>query len=679
MAILDTYSNVTAAWSMDRVLVGAYGGAKYNVATGVSSLNDQTGNARHLAQATAAAQPVVSTGGLQSRACANFDGTDDILIGPAFSNFITVSTGYFVFAALPIAVTTNSGNAHFNDAVFGDSSQACGLYFRSEPAAGAFLLSSSNRVTPEIMPIVNGPLYVLEWKHESGVLGFRANGETWLNVAAPNMNTVAGLIRIAATFSGAAVFTQLSLFEGVAFNVIPSVAQQNALVADMLAHYSAPKTYANKLLASAVYQQTNAIIDFVSVNKAIVSAVYQSQSFYLDDEVLRAGVPVVGLAPGIQPLLIRTTDAENIFIEEAVNIYVLEAGAPALYSQKAFPTSSTTADLAVTTTGTTGTIYWVVTPSKIQPTGAQIVAGQDETSAAAVASGSIAVGSSGEKTAVASGLPGGTCWAHFYQVAGDSKVSNVATCLRTDVVAPVVPILDEYGANITSAWSLSRDLVSGFGGSKYVDIAGEITTITNQKAVAARNFTDAAAATRRPALATASPNSRACADFGGAGSGDGLVTTSIASNHVSASSGFMAVSVIIDAFTLNPVNCFDSDCILGDALKYLGLFGTTNGGGTIFGYNWDSNKDESFGYLAPATPAVLHWRHHNGLVYLGINGAERSAPSGNTFNLNGALNLGSIGGSAQNSNMKFFEGFTSSDGSHPYDNAISAMMTHIGA
>jgi hypothetical protein len=476
MAILDTYSNITAAWSMDRVLLAAYGGALYTTATGVSSWNDQTGNARHMVQATAANQPVVTTAGPKARACAAFDGVNDVLAGAALSNFITASTGYIVTVFLPRAATTdNAAPAYMNDAAWADANGYAGVYFTSSGKVYANSFGAGSSVALHSGIPINGPVLVAEWKQESGTLWFRLNGGSWASAAAGNIGAMTNALRFGAPYPSFGTWSDLYLFEAVSFNVIPSVAQQDALVADMVARY-AGSVFVNKLFASTVYKNTNAgnYFNALAVNKMTALAAYRKLPFYILGDTLRSS-QLVGYPLGATPVAIRTTDARSASKDDVLNIYILAVGAPALHSQKAIPATATTANLSVTTTGTTGTIYWVMTPTKDVPSKAQIIAGQSATGAAAAASGTIAVSLSGVKTVTASGLiADASYWAHWYQVAADAKQSNIVSgaCEPVPPLEPAmlpVVIRDDV---LTEAWGFSnynlRQSFPGFAGAAQI-------------------------------------------------------------------------------------------------------------------------------------------------------------------------------------------------------------------
>jgi hypothetical protein len=251
-----------------------------------------------------------------------------------------------------------------------------------------------------------------------------------------------------------------------------------------------------------------------------------------------------------------------------------------------------------------------------------------------------------------------------------------AAAVGTAVTAPPLDAL----TGITAAWSMSRNLLTSFGaGSKYTDVSSFVSVITNQQADTGRNLTDAGNSGRRPALTTAGPLSVTCADFNG--SDDFLITTDNAADFFTAASGFMAVGIIMDAYTTNSGTFGSNSAVLTNLDASIGIEARNTGGGTMQCFNKDAGGVDGAvgGTLATGTVAVVHWRHHGGNVYCGLNGVESAATaSGNTSPLGSEMQMGYRGGSLL-CNFKFFEGFTSNDGSQDFSAAIASMMAQIGA
>lgn len=106
--------------------------------------------------------------------------------------------------------------------------------------------------------------------------------------------------------------------------------------------------------------------------------------------------------------------------------YAAPPAGPVITDPSASATGNGTANAAVSTTGTDGTLYAVV--SAAQPSNAQIVAGQDSTGAASQA-GSLAITSAGSKTIGLTGVSPGsrTVWFLHRPASGSSNDSNVVS------------------------------------------------------------------------------------------------------------------------------------------------------------------------------------------------------------------------------------------------------------
>lgn len=154
---------------------------------------------------------------------------------------------------------------------------------------------------------------------------------------------------------------------------------------------------------------------------------------------------------GLEYRLRYRDDQGNVSDWSNVSQFTTTSVAPTLSNPTGTATGETTADGSVDTDEGDGTLYWVVTTSSTAPTVAQVQAGQDESGAAAAASGNQAVSSTGTQNVSASGLDAGTqYWFHFQQqdeVGNDSTVvtsSSFTTSATVDVVAVDLPHLEVW-------------------------------------------------------------------------------------------------------------------------------------------------------------------------------------------------------------------------------------------
>jgi hypothetical protein len=230
-------------------------------------------------------------------------------------------------------------------------------------------------------------------------------------------------------------------------------------------------------------------------------------------------------------------------------------------------------------------------------------------------------------------------------------------------------------ASVTGAWSLSRDMLTAFaGGTRYTKTGTAIITLEDQSGNN-RDFTDGGLAARRPTETTAFPASVLCADFSGVSTNTMLAAA--LSNFISASSGAVIVSVIVDAVTTNDAVSYHNHPIIAENAVYMGLYARNLSGVTFYAYDWDGAEKAPSTTGTVGTAYVLMWRHHGGNQYVSVNGGtEVSVASGNTQVLTGLLALGGNNNGLA-CNCKIAEAFTTSDGSQTA--ALAAAIANLKA
>lgn len=241
--ILDGTSP-NGAWSFSRDLLTAFAGStRFDQASGVvSTLYDQSGNGRNLAQATEANRPAVTTAGPNGIVCADFTPVD-YLVGASLSNFIANNSGYMIVSFLPDTISTNNANSWTNHGILTDGSVALmGLYLRNTDAdvgdpdtIQAYNWDGSADVASSAA-IIAGTAYVAEWKHESGNISVRINGGTWVDVASGNTSGLTGLLTMGTGNTTAGGSLDGKGFEAAIWSSIPASGVRDAIVADFMAH-----------------------------------------------------------------------------------------------------------------------------------------------------------------------------------------------------------------------------------------------------------------------------------------------------------------------------------------------------------------------------------------------------------------------------------------------------------
>ncbi len=143
------------------------------------------------------------------------------------------------------------------------------------------------------------------------------------------------------------------------------------------------------------------------------------------------------------------------------------ATAPVLSSPTAVQSTSTSAILGVSTNQSAGTLYWVVSTSATPPSAVQLIAGNDSTGSAAVASGSQAVIASGTQGAVATGLTTGVTYYAYFVHSNSGLQSNIAASASFTLASLAQPTLTNSStlgaAPLVLSWS-STDYTAGLYG-----------------------------------------------------------------------------------------------------------------------------------------------------------------------------------------------------------------------
>lgn len=227
---LDGISGLTAAFSVSRQLLTAYGGSFYS-ATGseITSLLDQSGNSRD-ANKTTGTGPTLST--VNGRACADFDGSTMFLSTQTavLSSFIANTAAYVVCSFMADALASNQATIYNNNGLWADSGAFMGVYLKTGGTASAFNWDGNADVAASA--ITTSLPYAVELKHESGNIMVRINSGSWTSAVSGNTQNLTNPIFLGRGYtSGALPFFNGKMFELAFFNSIPSVANQDSIAA----------------------------------------------------------------------------------------------------------------------------------------------------------------------------------------------------------------------------------------------------------------------------------------------------------------------------------------------------------------------------------------------------------------------------------------------------------------
>lgn len=154
-----------------------------------------------------------------NRSTLTWDGSNDVMTGPALSSLITVSdfTIFIVFSV--VSISTNTANFEQNVALFADSGGLLNVYLRSTPTAGVYNWDG-NRDTGTAAISLNTPT-ILTARHSGGNLGFRVNGGSEVTAASGNTTSLTGTTVLGRRGDAAAAFLNGKIAEMCILNTWP--------------------------------------------------------------------------------------------------------------------------------------------------------------------------------------------------------------------------------------------------------------------------------------------------------------------------------------------------------------------------------------------------------------------------------------------------------------------------
>lgn len=236
---LDGVTEITGAYSFSRDLLTSFiGGTRYTDTAGaIDTAADQTGNSRTFS-GTTTARPTMTTAGPNSRACADFDGSNDRLVtAVAMSAFMSAAAGYMIISFMADTITATSGNGYNDDPLIGDADGWNGLSLRntagSPETAEAY---NPDGVKATSATISTATAHVVEWWHDAGVLYVCVNNGTPVSGASGNSN-VGAVVGLGHHYTGSGAFLDGKVFEWALGSAVP--AGRSAIADDFMAHIGA--------------------------------------------------------------------------------------------------------------------------------------------------------------------------------------------------------------------------------------------------------------------------------------------------------------------------------------------------------------------------------------------------------------------------------------------------------
>lgn len=195
----------------------------------LSQLFDQSGNGRHLAQATTTKQPVYSAAAdvETSWAAALFDGDDDLLATSSnLSNLISTSTGMLVIAGRIDELALDSATAKSNHFLIGDQGQKIGLYARAGGNLYGWNDDGSGDTVTDHVPLLSP--FVATIRHEGGTLYVSVNGRDEVSGTSGATSSLASVLQIGDI--GGSNALDFHFFAALAYSTPPAEEERKRIV-----------------------------------------------------------------------------------------------------------------------------------------------------------------------------------------------------------------------------------------------------------------------------------------------------------------------------------------------------------------------------------------------------------------------------------------------------------------
>jgi hypothetical protein len=202
-------------------------------ASAVARWEDQSGNARHFTQSTSNDRPTLRTSVLNSKNIMRFDGSNDKLVGPNLSEFITASSYSMFVVGKATSIATNSVNSYTNAALYGDTGGFASIYFRSTGLVGAYNWDGADKTATRSYTANTDAVFYSELS--AGSIRCRLNGGTASATASGNTQGLATALQIGRQYNNNSYCLNGDIAEVIFFNAALSATDREK-VEGYLAH-----------------------------------------------------------------------------------------------------------------------------------------------------------------------------------------------------------------------------------------------------------------------------------------------------------------------------------------------------------------------------------------------------------------------------------------------------------
>ncbi len=169
--------------------------ASYAASPWVGVPSAGSSGSRDLSEAT---NPPSAGAAINGLTPADFDGTNDVLTNATQMGTLLSASAWSCWALVNIdAINTNNTDVWLNDPIFNDSGAFWGIHLKSGGTVHAYQWDGAAKSVSET--IATGAWALVQAKYDGTNLRLRVNGGSWQSVAAGNIATTTGTLRVGLT------------------------------------------------------------------------------------------------------------------------------------------------------------------------------------------------------------------------------------------------------------------------------------------------------------------------------------------------------------------------------------------------------------------------------------------------------------------------------------------------
>lgn len=235
--ILDGLSP-TFAVSLSRNLLGTYAADKYTLTSGaISAIHNQVSPGDSVTDGgTSTKRPALSTAGPNSIACADFDGSSDMLVGATITNYVTNTNKFIVWSGIFDSITVNTSVSAVGHLAVGDANTRIAIAGFDASGDKAFASNYDGSFDEVGQTVTEGAAVVVTLRGDGTNVYVSVNGAAETSVAT---GATTGATALQFGKNDFSAYFDGKMFECAMFSTVPSSGDRTAIVADFMSHVGA--------------------------------------------------------------------------------------------------------------------------------------------------------------------------------------------------------------------------------------------------------------------------------------------------------------------------------------------------------------------------------------------------------------------------------------------------------